>query len=254
MTSNTTMETPLNIQDPPIRRQRLCGHCRLPGHDRRRCPDPVMVERRAAEAENRRLQREAVRQRHREAQEAQEAVRQADRQAAREARDKQKSYKVHNNNPYPVFLYWSHIGSDTVTYFVLLDGGENNYNFKALPNHRIIAFPASEFSFTPTRGSEFKLSEYNYFVAGDFKLGDYDDAGGHFHIIKEYEKPKTELDMWKECAFKSLYLLKEIERMGGKQNPNLEAILDMVQDITLPEHTEMDKELSGVPSVFTNLT
>ena len=42
--------------------------------------------------------------------------------------------------------------------------------------------------------------------------------------------------------------------MGGKKNPNIEPILDMVQDITLPPHTEMDKELAGVPSVFTNLT
>jgi hypothetical protein len=60
--------------------------------------------------------------------------------------------------------------------------------------------------------------------------------------------------LWKECGLKSLFLLKEIERMGGKKNPNIEPILDMVQDITLPEHTEMDKELAGVPSVFTNLT
>ena len=245
--SDNTVSSTLNIRDPPIRRQRLCGHCRLPGHDRRRCPDPIMVERRGVEEENRRIQRESARQRHRE-------VREAAREAARQARDKRKSYKVHNNNPYSVYLYWSHIGSDTLTYFVWLDGEENDYDFKALPNHRIIAFPASEFSFTPTRGSEFKLSESDYFVAGDFKLGDYDDAGGHFHIIKEYEKPKTELELWKECGLKSLYLLKEIERMGGKQNPNLEAILDMVQDIMLPPHTEMDKELAGVPSVFTNIT
>ena len=234
--SNTTMDTSLNIREPRVQRQRRCGHCRQPGHDRRRCPDPVMVERRAAEAENRRLALQAA------------------RVSTFAVEDSRKSYKIHNNNPYSVYLYWSKIGSDTVRYFAWLDGDGTDYSFLALPDHRIIAFPTSEFTFIPTRGTEFKLSESDYFVAGDFKLGDYDDVGGHFHIIKEYEKPKTELELWKECGLKSLFLLKEIERMGGKKNPNIEPILDMVQDITLPPHTEMDKELAGVPSVFTNLT
>ena len=74
------------------------------------------------------------------------------------------------------------------------------------------------------------------------------------HIIKDYVISKTELEKWKECGLKSLFLLKELERLGGKQYENLEPILDMVQDINLPDHTELDKELAGVPSVFTGLT
>jgi hypothetical protein len=239
MTSNSgdIIVTEPRVTEPRVRRQRLCGHCRQPGHDRRRCPDPVMVERRAAEEENRRLRWAAVVDTSRYDQE-----------------DTRKPYKIHNNNPYSVYLYWSKVGSDTVRFFVWLDDDSGAYSFLGLPDHRIIAFPTSEFTFTPIRGTTLKLSESDYFIAGDYTLGDYDDVGGNFHIIKEYEKPKTELEMWRECGLKSLFLLKEIERMGGKKNPNIEPILDMVQDITLPPHTEMDKELAGVPSVFTNLT
>mgnify|MGYP000551269793 CR=1 FL=1 len=230
MISNTTMDTSLNIREPRVQRQRLCGHCRQPGHDRRRCPDPVMVERRAAEAENRRL-----------AMQSQEATRQ----------DLNKAYRIHNNNPYSVYLYWSIVGSDTVKYFRWVEDG-TDFAFLSISNHRIMAIPTSEFTFTPTQGSVIKLSESDYFIAGDFNVDDFED--GHIHIIKEYVKSKTELELWKECGLKSLFLLKEIERMGGKKNPNIEPILDMVQDITLPPHTEMDKELAGVPSIFTNLT
>ena len=229
MISNTTMDTSLNIREPRVQRQRLCGHCRQPGHDRRRCPDPVMVERRAAEAENRRLAMQAL-----------EATRQ----------DLKKAYRIHNNNPYSVYLYWSSVGSDTVKYFRWVEDG-TDFAFLSISNHRIMAIPTSEFTFTPTQGSEIKLSESDYFIAGDFNVDDFED--GHIHIIKEYVKSKTELEMWKECAFKSHQLLKEIERLGGKQNPNIEPILDMVQDIILPPHTEMDKELAGVPSIFNKI-
>ena len=236
MTSNSgdIIVTEPRVTEPRVRRQRLCGHCRQPGHDRRRCPDPVMVERRASEEEeNIRLQLESA------------------RVAARQAQGLKKPYRIHNNNPYSVYLYWSSVGSDTVKYFRWVEDG-TDFAFLSIPNHRIMAIPTSEFSSPPTSNSEFKLSEQDYFIAGDFNVDDFED--GHIHIIKEYVKPKTELELWKECGLKSLFLLKEIERMGGKKNPNIEPILDMVQDITLPPHTEMDKELAGVPSVFTNLT
>jgi len=87
---------------------------------------------------------------------------------------------------------------------------------------------------------------------GDFNLEDFEDLT--INLIKEYHRPKTDLEQWKECGLKSLFLLKELERMGAKKYDNLEPILDMVQDIKLPEHSEMDKEQAGVPSVFTNIT
>ena len=52
-----------------------------------------------------------------------------------------------------------------------------------------------------------------------------------------------ELEQWKECGLKSLFLLKELERMGATKYDNLEPLMDMVQDIELPPHTEFDKEM-----------
>jgi len=240
----TSISGDIVVTEPRRQRQRLCGHCRQPGHDRRRCPDPAMVQRRATESENRRLHLQGV-QRHRE--------------AARltQGPDNRIIYKIHNDNPYPIYIYWGNVGGDIVRNMSYI-GPESIWGIRASPTHRIITFPATEFSSPPERGDKLKLSESSYFIVGDFNLGEFDvlnnDECIHIHIIKEYVKPKTELELWKECGLKSLFLLKEIERMGGKKNPNLEPMLDMVEDITLPPHTEMDKELAGVPSVFTNLT
>ena len=41
---------------------------------------------------------------------------------------------------------------------------------------------------------------------------------------------------------------------NGESSDNLAPIMDMIQDIQLPDHTELDKDVAGVPSAFTNLT
>lgn len=74
------------------------------------------------------------------------------------------------------------------------------------------------------------------------------------YINHKMEKVKTELEKWKECGLKSHFLLNEIIKMGGKQYDNLEPLLDLVEDINLPNHTEYDKELAGIPSQLTNIT
>ena len=64
-------------------------------------------------------------------------------------------------------------------------------------------------------------------------------------ISKIINCPKNELDKWKETAFKSLFLLTELKRMGASNNENLAPMIDMIEDINLPPHTELDKELAG---------
>ena len=58
---------------------------------------------------------------------------------------------------------------------------------------------------------------------------------------------------WREAALKAQYLLAQLERLGVKNNPNYEPIMDMIQDIEYPEHSEQDKERAGVTSQFTNI-
>jgi hypothetical protein len=61
-------------------------------------------------------------------------------------------------------------------------------------------------------------------------------------------------DKWKEAALKSQYLLEQLKRLGVANNPNYEPIIDLVQDIEFPEHSEQDKELAGVTSGLTNVS
>ena len=75
------------------------------------------------------------------------------------------------------------------------------------------------------------------------------------HIeLKEYKIQKTDLEQWKEVGLKSNYLLKQLIKLGGRKYENLEPILDMVQDIKIPEHSAYDCEVAGIPSVLTNVT
>ena len=71
---------------------------------------------------------------------------------------------------------------------------------------------------------------------------------------KQYKKEKTELEQWKEVGLKSNYLLQQLIKLGGKNNENFEPILDLVEDINIPNHNAYDKELAGVPSELTNVT
>ena len=76
----------------------------------------------------------------------------------------------------------------------------------------------------------------------------------NFYLLKEYQIPKSELDKWKECGLKSMFLLQEIIRLGGMKDENLEPVLDLVQDIHIPKHEAVDRERAGVPSTLTNIT
>jgi hypothetical protein len=76
---------------------------------------------------------------------------------------------------------------------------------------------------------------------------------GTHETVTITQQSLTKEDQWKECALKSLYLLTQLDRLGAKNNPNYEAILDMVQDIEYPEYSEQDKERAGITSAFTNI-
>lgn len=67
----------------------------------------------------------------------------------------------------------------------------------------------------------------------------------------------SDLSQWKNGAIKMNYLLHQLIRMGATNEdkyPNLAPIIDLVQDIKIPDMSERDKEVAGVPSVFTNMT
>lgn len=226
------------------RRLRRCGHCGETGHDRRNCPSPEMVERRRQQRNQR---NQTIR---RPASNESEQVVQLEQES--------NTIYFYNNNSYKVVLFWKYIGGDILSFACINDPFTSGELF-TLKNIRIVVIPYNEF-----RGElatqlinnpmEVYLTGDNqdYFITSVFDTDEYIDK--EKIIYCEYNPPKSEIDQWKECALKSLFLLKEIERMGGKQYENIEPILDMVQDIPLPTHNELDKEQAGVPSEFTNIT
>lgn len=207
------------------RRVRRCGHCHQTGHDRRTCPCPEMVERR-------RVERQA-------------------RQNRLMQQQQRKEIKVFNNNPYNIVIFWRVDNSSTLKLLCIIEAfQEQIITFGKII--QMVVIPLDEFITEPTDATILPYSSHKYTVIDEFNSDDY--LTTEKIIYKEYKQSKSELDQWKECGLKSLYLLHQLERLGAKQNPNYEVILDMVQDIPLPTHTDMDKERAGVPSVFTNIT
>lgn len=67
---------------------------------------------------------------------------------------------------------------------------------------------------------------------------------------------EADINQWKEAALKMDYMFKQMIKLGAdneKVYSNIAPIVDMHQDIYIPEHTEQDKESSGIPSVLTNV-
>ena len=245
-------EVTSEMNETVTNRPRRCRCCGQTGHDRRTCPDPSEVERR-------RQRRNAIAEqlRQQRLQHRQQTQQQSNttgggarpRMPVRQLTER-TNFRIINNNNYPMYIYWSNIGDNIIKYIHYI-GESSSTSIRAYPTHRLVFIPIPEIPST-TSVKIINLSTSNYFIAGDFNLCDFEDTP--INVIKEYTKPKTELEQWKECGLKSLFLLKELERMGAKKYDNLEPLMDMVQDIELPPHTEFDKEMAGVPSTFTNIT
>ena len=241
-------EVSSEMNDTSTIRPRRCRCCGQTGHDRRTCPDPSEVERRR---QRRNAIAEQLRQHnhnHNQQQSNTTGGGARPRMPVRQLTER-TNFKIINNNNYPMYIYWSNIGDNIIKYTHYI-GESASTSIRAYPTHRLVFIPTLELP--PSTPNTIDLSTSNYFIAGDFNLCDFEDTP--INVIKEYTKPKTELEQWKECGLKSLFLLKELERMGATKYDNLEPLMDMVQDIELPPHTELDKEMAGVPSVFTNIT
>ena len=64
----------------------------------------------------------------------------------------------------------------------------------------------------------------------------------------------SEMNRWKFNALKLDFLIKQVIQLGGKNNDVLESVLDLHQDITLDDVSEIEKDYAGIPSSYTNIT
>jgi len=182
----------------------------------------------------------------------------AERLRRRQEREKlMTTYELINQNEYEISIYWGYNGNPNVKHFMYVGPYEAKEIRVIKEQHRIAIFPQLEVN-DPVTNKAFKdLSlDVGNGLSPKFIFNMEMKEWGEPTIILShpYRPVKTELDLWKECGLKSSYLLNQLIRLGGRKYENLEPILDMVDDIDIPEHTEHDKEFAGIPSVLTNIT
>lgn len=153
-------------------------------------------------------------------------------------------------------IYWA-VGNYMVQD---LDSQENNVNYmgllpkggsfklRTINGHRFYMIPHRldiEPSFHPGTDKQFLIEPY-------LEINIHEGIIDKIYID---DKDKlSELNKWKFNALKLDYLIKEVIKLGGKNNDILECVLDLHEDIKLDEVTEMEKDMAGIPSNLTNIT
>lgn len=238
-------DTSSNLNVTTNIRRRRCGFCRCEGHDRRTCPEPDEVENRRL----RRIRSAEVRARRR----SQYLQREQERQERIEADLSMGAKKItlHNHNRFDIAIFFKY-GS---YYKHLLNILKNcNQRIKYFPQCEIIVIPVDMFEGRDVISRIDQDSANTYYkIVGEYNLDEHDSP--NLYIISDIDySPKTELEQWKECGLKSIFLLKQLDRLGASKNENYESIMDMIQDIRIPSYTPNDCENAGIPSVLTNIT
>jgi len=95
-------------------------------------------------------------------------------------------------------------------------------------------------------------TDKQFFIEPYLQLNIHENTQKKIHI-DEGEK-LSELNRWKFNALKLDYIIKELIKLGAKNNETLDVILDLHEDIKLDSVSEWYKDIAGVPSTFTNIT
>jgi hypothetical protein len=250
----------------------VCSHCQQVGHTYRTCPT-ITEEEKKAKAEEIKKKKEEIAQR-REHRRQREAERQRIQRTFQQRQQLPNSkYNVSNPMDYEVVIYWTfskpEYGDNYKARVFSYCGPHSSVSITCKNElHRLIMIPFIEVT-VPGRVdaiNSFRLNQEGnapYQTVFDMKMEEYD--GTEIIIDKDYTPPKTEMDLWKECALKSKFLLDQIYMLTGgidkdgnvskEEFENIGPMLDMIQDISIPSTcTEIDKEIAGVPSGLTNIT
>lgn len=136
---------------------------------------------------------------------------------------------------------------NNVNYMGLLPKG-GSFKLRTINGHRFHIIPHRldiEPTYHPETDKQFMIEPY-------MDINIYEEIGEKIFID---EKDKiSELNKWKFNALKLDYLIREVIKLGGKNNDILECVLDLHEDIKLDEVTEMEKDMAGIPSNLTNIT
>jgi hypothetical protein len=171
-------------------------------------------------------------------------------------RDDRKKVALMNMRDDNYLIYWV-VGNYMIQD---LDSQENQINYlgflpkkgtfklKTMDGHRFYIVPHrlnSEPPYHPKTDKEFFIEPY-------CQINIHEETSEK--IFVDEGQTLSEMNKWKFNALKLDYLIKEVIKLGGKNNDVLECVLDLHQDIKLDSFTEMDKEMAGIPSIYTNIT
>lgn len=228
----------------------VCSHCGGVGHYYKRCPT-ITPEEKAA--------------RQKELKEKKESLHRMQPLISYD------TYSVSNVTDYELVLYYSTDtlkNNDNITRFCYISPHSVS-KIKCLKNrHSIYVFPLIEVYDDSVSGNALNKMKVSISSTGDIvyphtcllrlNLNEFEGENIVIVVDCDYTPKKTVIEQWMECALKSKFLLDQISQMTGggktlKVYENIEPFIDMIEDISVPECTELDKEKAGVPSVFTNI-
>jgi hypothetical protein len=160
----------------------------------------------------------------------------------------EKKIKVMNETHQTIYLYWYYMREGDPDRAVCKCFGPipvgHDYNIKYRYDYTHIITTRSD------RGNECYYRDIKDYMISDNAVTDKDPITNKLVI----SQAKTEIEMWKEAALKCDFLMKELKRLGIEKYETMACIVDMHQDIVIPQHSERDKDVAGIPSTFTNVT
>jgi len=125
---------------------------------------------------------------------------------------------------------------------------KGSFKLKTVDGHRFYLIPHRlniEPPYHPQTDKQFVIEPY-------CQINIYSEIIDKVFIDKEDKL--SELNQWKFNALKLDYLIREVIKLGGKNNDNLEYVLDLHEDIKLGSVSEIEKDMAGIPSQMTNIT
>ena len=171
-------------------------------------------------------------------------------------KDNKKIIKLINMRNENYLIYWV-LGNIMIED---IDGKENSINYmgmlrkndkfglNTMVGHRFYLVPHrldSEPPYHPQTDKQFFIEPY-------LQLNIHEGLSKEIHI--DDDDKLSELNRWKFNALKLDYLIRELIKLGAKNNETLDVVLDLHEDITLDPVSEWYKDIAGVPSKFTNIT
>jgi|TARA_Y100000389_G_scaffold204839_1_gene260069 hypothetical protein len=136
---------------------------------------------------------------------------------------------------------------NNINYMGLIQKG-NNFKLKTIIGHRFYLVP-HRLNYEPPYHPR---TDKQFFIEPYVQINIHSETKDKVYI--DDKQNLSELNRWKFNALKLDYLIREVIKLGGKNNDMLGCILDLHEDIKLDNVSEIEKDIAGIPSEMTNIT